>query len=336
MGVAAAIASAAVWALTAAMMGSQTSRVDALSISAIRAFWAAIFFVILLFASGENGEIGGMSTWVMVQLVLSAVIGLSIGDTLYVTSIARLGMNRAFTISVGLFTVFSFALSAALLGESVGVLTVLGAGLVLLGVYVVAYFGRGAAAVEVGGADEASGGGGNSTPIAGGSGTVVAEQIVHKPTRRGRRPFPPSGRGPFVLGFAAVAVAALAWAIATVWLRDAADGFGPISVGSLRIPAAGGFLIVVTMSQSRTTLRRRAVPRRSLLVLSLAGLIGTGVGSLLFIFAVQEAGAGKTAVLSGMSPVFGLMLGAVFLGEPITRWVLGGTGLAVSGIILLA
>ena len=336
MGVAAAIASAAVWALTAAMMGSQTSRVDALSISAIRAFWAAIFFVILLFASGENGEIGGMSTWVMAQLVLSAVIGLSIGDTLYVTSIVRLGMNRAFTISIGLFTVFSFALSAALLGEEVGVLTMIGSGLVLLGVYVVAYFGRGAAVVEVGEASEAGGCGGNSTPIAGWSGAAAAEPIVHKPRRRGRRPFPLASRGPFVLGFAAVAVAALAWAIATVWLRDAADGFGPISVGSLRIPAAGGFLLVVTMSQSRTTLRRRAVPRRSLLVLSLAGLIGTGVGSLLFIFAVQEAGAGKTAVLSAMSPVFGLMLGAVFLGEPITRWLLGGTGLAMSGIVLLA
>ncbi len=336
MGVAAAIASAAVWALTAAMMGSQTSRVDALSISAIRAFWAAIFFVILLFASGENGEIGGMSTWVMVQLVLSAVIGLAIGDTLYVTSIVLLGMNRAFTISVGLFTVFSFALSAALLGEEVGVLTVVGSALVLLGVYVVAYFGRGVetgagegggGAADQGASEVPSGDGGrdSSTPVAGGSGAAVQRPLARK---RGRRPF--------VLGFAAVAVAALAWAIATVWLRDAADGSGPISVGALRIPAAGGFLIVVTMSQSRTTLRRRAVPRRSLLVLSLAGLIGTGVGSLLFIFAVQEAGAGKTAVLSGMSPVFGLMLGAVFLGEPITRWVLGGTGLAVSGIVLLA
>jgi drug/metabolite transporter (DMT)-like permease len=326
------------------MMGSQTSRVDALSISAIRAFWAAIFFVILLFASGENGEIGGMSTWVMVQLVLSAVIGLAIGDTLYVTSIVRLGMNRAFTISVGLFTVFSFALSAALLGEEVGVLTVVGSALVLLGVYVVAYFGRGVetgtgegggGAADQGASEVPSGDGGrdSSTPVAGGSGAAVQRPLARK---RGRRPFPLSGRRPFVLGVAAVAVAALAWAIATVWLRDAADGSGPISVGALRIPAAGGFLIVVTMSQSRTTLRRRAVPRRSLLVLSLAGLIGTGVGSLLFIFAVQEAGAGKTAVLSGMSPVFGLMLGAVFLGEPITRWVLGGTGLAVSGIVLLA
>jgi drug/metabolite transporter (DMT)-like permease len=324
------------------MMGSQTSRVDALSISAIRAFWASIFFVILLFASGENGEIGGMSTWTVAQLMLSAVIGLSIGDTLYVTSIVRLGMNRAFTISVGLFTVFSFALSAALLGEEVGVLTVIGAGLVLLGVYVVAYFGRGAEPVagEGDASDEGAGempsgssGRGKSTPIAGGSGSAVQRPVVRK---RGRRPFPLSGRGPFVLGFAAVTVAALAWAIATVWLRDAAVGSGTIPVGALRIPAAGGLLIVVTMSQSRTTLRRRAVPRRSMLVLSLAGLIGTGVGSLLFIFAVQEAGAGKTAVLSAMSPVFGLMLGAVFLGEPITRWVLGGTGVAVSGIVLLA
>ena len=120
MGVAAAIASAAIWALSAAMMSSQTTRVDALSISAIRLFWAAIFFVILLFASGEDAEIGEMSAWVMAQLVLTAVISLSIGDTLYVISIVRLGRNRACTISVGLFTLFSLALSAVLLGETVG------------------------------------------------------------------------------------------------------------------------------------------------------------------------------------------------------------------------
>ena len=332
MGVAAAIASAAVWALTAAMMGSQTSRVDALSISAIRAFWAAIFFVVLLFASGENGEIAGMSAWVMAQLVLSAVIGLAIGDTLYVTSIARLGMNRAFTISVGLFTVFSFALSAVLLGEEVGVLTVVGSALVLLGVYVVAYFGRGTeAGVSDGTAEDASGLGGSlgsRPPIAGGSGAVPAATRMRSVSLR--------GGGPFVFGVVAVVVAALAWAIATVWLSDASEGFGAISVGAMRIPAAGAFLIGVTMSQSQTTLHRRVVPRRSMLILSLAGLVGTGVGSLLFIYAVQEAGAGKTAVLSAMSPVFGLMLAAAFLGEPITRWVVGGTGLAVVGIALLA
>ncbi len=157
MGVAAAIASAAIWALSAAMMSSQTTRVDALSISAIRLFWAAIFFVILLFASGEDAEIGEMSAWVMAQLVLTAVISLSIGDTLYVFSFVRLGMNRAFTISVGLFTLFSFALSAVLLGETVDVLTVIGSGLVLLGVYLVASFGQGPTAVETGQAPEAGG-----------------------------------------------------------------------------------------------------------------------------------------------------------------------------------
>lgn len=71
-------------------------------------------------------------------------------------------------------------------------------------------------------------------------------------------------------------------------------------------------------------------------VLTIAGVVGTGVGSLLFIYAVQEAGAGKTAVLSSISPLFALPLSVLFLGEKITRWLLLGTALAVVGIILLA
>ncbi len=317
------------------MMGSQTSRVDALSISAIRAFWAGIFFLILLFATGENTEIGEMSTWVIVQLVLSALVGLALGDTLYVYSIAVLGMNRAFTISIGLFAVFSFALSAAVLGESIGVATVVGAVLVLAGVYLVASFGpagtRAGAAAPAADSSEPDNRDG-LPPIAGGADVAVEPSVstTLRLSRRGLRP------GSFGFGVLILAVAALFWAIATVWLRDASSGFGPISVGAVRIPAAGAFLGFVTMTQANTTLRRRAVPRRSFGVLTVAGLIGTGVGSLLFIFAVQEAGAGKTAVLSSISPIFALPIGAIFLGEKITRWLMLGTALAVGGIVLLA
>ncbi len=342
MGVAAAIAAAGIWAMSAAMMGSQTSRMDAMSISAIRAFWAGVFFVVLLFATGENAEIGEMSAWIIAQLILSALIGLAIGDTLYVVSIARLGMNRAFPISIGLFAIFSFALSAAVLGESVGVLTIIGAALVLAGVYFVAVFGR---AQEPDAEIEASAVQGDHPdppprhpPIAGGADItgsidIAVESPLSFVERAKHLLFNPHSPG---FGLLILVVAAMFWAIATVWLRDASSGFSAISVGALRIPAAGAFLGVAVFSQPSASLRRRAVPRRSMSVLTIAGVVGTGVGSLLFIYAVQEAGAGKTAVLSSISPLFALPLSVLFLGEKITRWLLLGTALAVVGIILLA
>jgi drug/metabolite transporter (DMT)-like permease len=71
-------------------------------------------------------------------------------------------------------------------------------------------------------------------------------------------------------------------------------------------------------------------------VLAFAGVAGTGFGSLLYIYAIQEAGAGRTAVLSALSPLFALPLSAIFLKEPITRWVAVGTVIAVAGILLLS
>ena len=332
MGAIAAVAAAGIWAISAALMGSQASRVDALSISVIRAVWAALFFVVLVFATGNYTEIGEMDAWTIAELIGSAVIGLALGDTLYVVSISLLGMNRAFTISIGLFAVFSFGLSAAVLGESIGVATIIGAGLVLAGVGLVASYGRDTtAAVEVEEPSmEATREPGAPPPIAGGSGEV---KLDARTTVR----LPWVGVVPrFRVGVVVVALAAVFWAIATVSLRDAAEGFGAISVGALRIPAAAGFLSAVALTQSRTSLRKRSVSRRSWGVLTVAGIVGTGVGSLLFIYAVQEAGAGKTAVLSSVSPLFALPLAAIFLGERITRWLVLGTGLAVIGIVLLA
>ncbi len=71
-------------------------------------------------------------------------------------------------------------------------------------------------------------------------------------------------------------------------------------------------------------------------MLTIAGVVGTGAGSLMYLYALQEIGAGKAAVLSSSSPLFALPLGAIVLKEPITRWVAIGTLLAVTGIGLLA
>jgi drug/metabolite transporter (DMT)-like permease len=104
----------------------------------------------------------------------------------------------------------------------------------------------------------------------------------------------------------------------------------------VRIPAAALMVGALVGLQRNSGIRRRSISRKTMVILALTGIGGTGFGSLLYIYAIQEAGAGRTAVLSALSPLFALPLGAVFLKEPITRWVAIGTGLAVVGIALLS
>ncbi len=138
-----------------------------------------------------------------------------------------------------------------------------------------------------------------------------------------------------VRGLAFAVCAALAWATATVWLRGQQGNLDAIGAASLRIPAAS-MAVWLTIAMTRTGEQPlRQLTARSVAIVSLAGLLGTGLGSVLFIYAVAELGAAKTAFLTTSAPVFALPMGVMFLSEKLTPRVLLGTAVTIAGIWLV-
>ena len=134
--------------------------------------------------------------------------------------------------------------------------------------------------------------------------------------------------------FFAVAAAA-AWATATVWLRGQQGDLDAIAAASIRIPAAS-LAVMGTIAATRGGERPlRSLQRNSVAVVALAGLLGTGLGSVLFIYAVDELGAAETAFLTTSAPLFALPMGVLFLGERLTARVLLGTVVTIAGIWLV-
>jgi drug/metabolite transporter (DMT)-like permease len=293
--------------MSSILMASQLSRVDSNTISALRLGWASAFFVALLFLTGRAGDVEAMGLSAFVQLCIGALIGLGIGDTIYVASLGVLGATRAYTATLGLFTVVTYALSVALLGEALTIPVAIGSTMVIGSVYLVSIYGR--------------------SPIA----ATAARGLAADPLAEA-----PAVASKLLLGIVLVAAVAVCWSIATVWLRHVAVDAGAVAVGAVRIPAAALMVGALVGMQRNSGVRRRAVPKVTMGVLAFAGVAGTGFGSLLYIYAIQEAGAGRTAVLSALSPLFALPLSAIFLKEPITRWVAVGTVIAVAGILLLS
>ena len=128
---------------------------------------------------------------------------------------------------------------------------------------------------------------------------------------------------------------ALAWATATVWLRGQQGNLDAIGAASLRIPAAS---LAVLGTLAATSGRRPPgyeITRRSIAIVALAGVLGTGVGSVLFIYAVEHIGAARTAFLTTSAPVFALPMGVMFLSEKLTPRVLLGTAVTILGIWLV-
>lgn len=296
-GVLAAVGTAAIWAAASTLMASSASRVDAISVSAMRAIWAAVLLLPLVPVLALSGGYEGVTILVVVGVIGSALVGMALGDTVYVAALRSLGLARGFTISLGLFIFLTYVLGVALLGESVTAATAVGSALILAGVYLVAMRGRGCAP----------------------RGEAVA------PDRRA-----------LARGIALVALTAAAWAVATVWLGAAASGHDPVAVGVVRLPVTAALLFGVASALPRSSLHLRAISRWDHGALLVAGLAGTGLASLLFVYAVQEAGAGRAAVGTALSPVFAVALAALFFGERLSRWALAGGAAAVAGIVLIS
>lgn len=306
----AAIASAALWAFSSLAMAGVSRRMPGITVSALRLVCGVLFYLVLLVATGQSGDLFKLSVATATALAASAALALGIGDTLYIYGMQAIGVSRASPISVTSYPVLTLALAWALLGETVSLRTALGTGLVLAGIVL-----------------------------------IVARRRAHVPATPEAaelEPVPPTGcdcasagrqSGVSPVGLTLVLVAAVAWALSTVWLQTLTADASLLVVNSVRVPVAA--LLIGAAAWSRGLVRPRTYRRQDLALLGAAGLIGSGLGSLLYVYALKEAGAGRSALLNSLSPLFALPLAAIYLRESLTRRTVAGTALALGGLWLV-
>jgi drug/metabolite transporter (DMT)-like permease len=63
--------------------------------------------------------------------------------------------------------------------------------------------------------------------------------------------------------------------------------------------------------------------------------MGTGIGTLLYVMAIQIIGAGRTTVLTSTIPLMAVPFSMLWLHERPTRWTLAGTVLTTAGVALV-
>jgi len=124
------------------------------------------------------------------------------------------------------------------------------------------------------------------------------------------------------------------WAVGTVVLTPVSQHLGPVLGNSIRqLGAAVLFLIVMPKAAGWRELR--ALSGRELFTLIVAGAVAYGLGSYLYMFALERVGASITAVLSATSPLFSTPLSIMLLGEKASRRVLIGTAFVLAGVWLV-
>jgi drug/metabolite transporter (DMT)-like permease len=312
MGEAAALVSALSWATAGVAVTSLSARLPAAALSALQMVVASVALLAVLMISDSASEFGEAGTLTLLGVAGSAVVGLTLADPIYVRALSIMGMQRTYPVTVGLFIVLTAAAGVLILDEefTVGLLT--GGVLIGLGCYlIVVPGGKQHPAEKIG------------SPLAA---PTIGPSPAAVPSQRHKHRFE---------GYVMLGLAPLLWAIATVWLASARGELSPIAASALRMPVGAGLLVLFLLSTRPRDLQRAAANRRDLVMIAGAGLGGMAVGSLLYVYALMEAGVARAAVLSASSPLFVIPLAMLFLDEILTRRILMGTAISVTGIVLV-
>ncbi len=322
MGEAAALTSALCWAAAGVAVTSLSARLPAAALSALQMAVASAALLLALIVSGQLSDLTDAGLATLLAVAGTGVVGFAIADPVYVRALSIVGMQRTYPVTIGLFILLTTIGSVVLLDERFTTGLLLGGALIVGGTYLVLF-----RAAE---ADTAATADARREPVFSIGGGV---QTVEAPAAAGARSRTRERRT--LEGYALLAVVPVLWTIATLWLAGARGDLGAIPAAALRVPTGAFLLFGFLLAARPRDLRYAVSKRRDIAAIAFAGLAGIALGSLLYVYALIEAGAARSAVLSASSPLFAIPLAVVFLGEPLTRRVIAGTAVSVTGIVVV-
>lgn len=298
MGEAAALVSAFTWSCTSIILTSLSARTSPVVLSALRLATGSFALALILLVSGQIDAVRAVSLVALVAMLGSGLLGYGVGDTLYIRALKKVGIQRTFPITQALFVTLTVLGGIVLLGEPFSIGLPVGGALIGFGIFLIVVRGR------------------QGPPMA------DSEPLL-------------TGRDLYIKGYGLMAVVAVAWAAATMWLAAGRGDLPAIAASSLRTPAGAVGLLAFAGLTQPAELKVPFTTRRHIGTIVITGLLGTAFGSLLYVYAVGEAGAARSAILNSTAPVMALPLSVLFLKEKMTRQIVVGTLVCVVGVALV-
>ncbi len=135
-----------------------------------------------------------------------------------------------------------------------------------------------------------------------------------------------------LIGEGAVVVAALSYAAATVYARRALRGVPPVDAAIGQLGWGGMLLLPFSLFLDRPWTLSPAP--ESLAALILLTVLGTAIAYVMYYGLLQRVGVVGVSLVVYLNPIFAVLWGAVWLGEPLSGWLLGGMALILAGVFL--
>ena len=305
IGTVASLTCAATWAVASLIFAAALSRTtaSALSLSLVKSIIATpvLLAATFLFGYGLPTAAGHGGA-----LVMTSVLGLVAADAAYLASIKRLGVQRG-VLLIPLVPSSTALLAFVVLGESLGVLALLGVVLTLTGLVIAVRQPSPSARTD----------GRPATGASSAAGSAVSSAVG-------------------VTGVVLATVYVLTQAASNVLLKQVLDDAVAVHVAVLRLLVALPIMAVMALLWGGGAAGIMPLVRGQLgRLIVVAALVGTAFGIWLGSVGTQRLPVGIATTLAATTPVFTMLI-ARFRGDAVTARAVVGAVVAVCGVGLLA
>jgi drug/metabolite transporter (DMT)-like permease len=120
------------------------------------------------------------------------------------------------------------------------------------------------------------------------------------------------------------------WGASFLFMRIAAPEFGPFALVEIRVAIAALFLFAILLLRGGV---RKLVPL--VLPLTIVGIASSALPFVLFTYATLSISAGTAAVLNATAPLFGALVGYVWLQDKLRPLQCVGLAVGFAGVVIL-
>jgi drug/metabolite transporter, DME family len=130
----AALGAAISWAIAPLLYRKALTNTNPISANIVRCLTNGFVLVVLLFSLGKAGVLLSLPAWALILTVISGIIGLGVGDTLYMVGLKSIGVARTVPLA-STYPLFSLIWVVFLLDQSLSSLSIIGAVSILIGIW---------------------------------------------------------------------------------------------------------------------------------------------------------------------------------------------------------
>jgi len=291
-----ALGAALCWTFSAVLYKKALAQTKPISANIVRCTGTSLILVLIFTLMGKIHIFASLPVNAILLASVSGVIGLGLGDTLYMTSLEILGVARAVTITAT-YPLFSLVWAYLLAGETITLPVIFGAAAIVFGIWLL----------------------------------TSGEEEQNMGNDGGWKKLRVKG---LIIALITAIVWSVSISMINLAVKAAASLEQAYAINTLRIATVAIFLLaLVPFGNVKSSVRK--VGLKTVAMLLTGGLIAIGVGWFLLTTSFIYIPEAQAVPISSTTPLFSTLFDAIFLREKVTAKVALGSIIVVAGIFLV-